>query len=77
MAYTWTFKNDTNELIDKAETDSQTLETNMVTKGEGRWPAAGRIDWALGNGKVANAHFCRRNGWSAGTCRKAQGNLLI
>ena len=33
----WNLKNNTNELIYKTETDSQTQETNMVTKGKG-WP---------------------------------------
>jgi len=30
----WNLKDDSNELIYKTETDSQTSKTNMVTKGE-------------------------------------------
>ena len=31
----WNLKYDTGELIHKAETDSQTQKTDIVTKGEG------------------------------------------
>ena len=39
----WNLKYDTSELIHKAETDSQTQKTNIVTKGEG-----GRINQEKG-----------------------------
>ena len=36
ITYMWNLKNDTNELIYKTETDSQTSETNLwLPKGEG------------------------------------------
>ena len=39
-------KNDTNELINKTETDSQDLENELtVTRREGFW---GEIDWEFG-----------------------------
>ena len=47
MSHMWNLKNNnnTNELIYKTETDSQTLKTSMVTKGE----MLGRgMDWDLG-----------------------------
>jgi len=34
ITYMWNLKNDTNNLIYKTETDSQTQKTNMVTKQE-------------------------------------------
>ena len=37
IAYIWTLKNDTSELIDKTEVDSQTQKTNLwLPSGKGR-----------------------------------------
>ena len=43
IPYMWNLKKDTNKLIYKTETDSQTEHKLMVTKGE-----RGEINWELG-----------------------------
>ena len=43
-------KNDTNELIYKTETDSQTQETNMVTKRKG-WH---KLEYGIKRGTLPN-----------------------
>ena len=44
ITYTWNLKYDTNEVIYKTETDSQTLWTDLPRE-EGAW---GRMDWESG-----------------------------
>ena len=54
IVYMWNLKKDTNELICRTETDSQTLKTNYGYRmGEVR----GRADWGLGTGTVWNIAY--------------------
>ena len=46
----WNLKNNTNELIYKTETDSQTQETNMVTKRKG-WH---KLEYGIKRGTLPN-----------------------
>ena len=63
-------KNDTNELIYKTETNSQTLKTNFwLSKGKG-----GGVGW-IGSLGLADAHRWTWTGWSVGTCCVALGTL--
>ena len=64
-------KNDTNELIYKTETDSQTLKTNLwLPNGTG-----GAEGW-IGSLGLAYAHYHIWNGRSMGTCCIAEGIQL-
>jgi len=66
----WNLKKDTNELICRTETDSQTLTTNVwLPKGTG-W----REVWTRGSG-LAYAHCGKWNDWPTGACCIAWGTL--
>ena len=54
ITYTWNLKYDTNEVIYKTETDSQTLWTDLPRE-EGAW---GRMDWESG---LADANYYTEN----------------
>ena len=64
-------KKDTNELIYKTETDSQPSTANVQLLKM----AGGGQGWTGGLG-LAHAQGGAGNGWSLGTCCRAQGNLL-
>ena len=67
-------KNNTKELIYKAETNSQTLKTNLqLPKGTGKGGGKG---WTGGLG-VSYANYYVWNDWPTGTCYIiAQGTLF-
>ena len=62
----WNLKKDTNELICRSETDSQTLKNLSLQKGTG-----GREGQTEGLG-LTHAHCGIWNDWPTGTCCVAQ-----
>ena len=73
IIYIWKLKKriHTDEPIYKAETDSQTLKTNL-------WLPNGRVCWEgqIGEWGLACVHCGLWNGWLTKTCCTAQETLL-
>ena len=64
ITYMWNLKKDTNELLCRTETDSETLKTNLWLP---KWTGRGGMYWGLG---LAHAHWGIRNDRQGGPAIK-------